>query len=449
MQKKEMKKPFKILSIIMTVQIFAIIFAGFFIGFTPLSFGQTTTSTIATSTSATSELTTATFSITGGFASNIVKEEKSQSSFGTDTYKATITWSTDKDADSHVVASYILFGNYLMPLYVNASNNALTKNHSLNLEGLSAGKTYYYYVYSKDANKNTVTTDTGDWISSHSFTTPGATDSITTGTAETAGTSGSGGTTGATSLSLQTTAPAWASLQIGTTDPVVSSTTYGTFSILNVFKYAMGFIGIVALGAVIYGGILRITAAANPSNISEGNSYILGAIMGIVLLAGAAIIFNTINPQIANIGITEESLSGIEDIEPTLYSWQSTSTVSTSSAIAYNSSPVSSAEMIRASLNIAGIDYTNPAVQNALKENNITWNQLNTITAYLTKGNTHASEVFILTAGAGTESGSIILNFKKNTGLDDYFKSKKFSEYVSGATIKEEATYWVIQIPKQ
>lgn len=418
-------KLFKVFPIFLIAGYLMMVFTGVFAGFVSTSFGQMSTSTMPTST---------VFTITGGFASNIIKEEKGTGTFGAETYKATITWATDRDSDSHVVASYNLIGDYLLPPFVNADNNTLTKNHSIDLTGLSSGKTYYYYVYSKDAAGNTATTDQGGWIRSHSFVTPGTTEGGG-GTGGIGGVGGTGGTqtggngyidgTGGTGGTIppppQQTPPAGAN--IGGTAPIVAGE-YGV-SVLTIFKYAMGFIGLVALGAVIYGGILRITAAANPSNIKEGNDYILGAIAGIALLAGAAIIFNTINPQIGDIESTEEYLSSITTSTPSTYTFDSSLLLGSSTLIESASMMVQNQGMkdsdVKAQMKQDGIAFSSAA-----NFSGMTLLQYDRLRAIATNVYSTSDNKNINILATASTTNSFTVNLKKsadpNNLLNIYFK---------------------------
>lgn len=59
--------------------------------------------------------------------------------------------------------------------------------------------------------------------------------------------------------------------------------------------------GILAFGAVVYGGIKYATSAGNPSAQSDGRSWIWSALIGLLLLAGAWLILNTINPNLVKL----------------------------------------------------------------------------------------------------------------------------------------------------
>ena len=59
--------------------------------------------------------------------------------------------------------------------------------------------------------------------------------------------------------------------------------------------------GVLAFGAVVYGGILYAASAGNSSKQSEGKEWIFSALTGLLLLAGAWLVLNTINPDLTNV----------------------------------------------------------------------------------------------------------------------------------------------------
>jgi hypothetical protein len=67
------------------------------------------------------------------------------------------------------------------------------------------------------------------------------------------------------------------------------------------YTFALIIGGILAFGAVVYGGILYAISAGNSSKQSEGRSWIWSALIGLLLLAGAYIILKTINPNLINL----------------------------------------------------------------------------------------------------------------------------------------------------
>lgn len=80
----------------------------------------------------------------------------------------------------------------------------------------------------------------------------------------------------------------------------------------NAFTFVLGISGLLAFGAIVYGAVLYTLAAGNPSRQSEGKEWIKQAIYGLLLLAGAYIILNTINPALVRPSL--ESLKRV-DIE--------------------------------------------------------------------------------------------------------------------------------------
>lgn len=68
--------------------------------------------------------------------------------------------------------------------------------------------------------------------------------------------------------------------------------------------------GVLAFGAVVYGGVLYAASAGNPSKQTEGKEWIWAALTGLLLLAGAWLVLNTINPGLTNVSFpTLSSLS--------------------------------------------------------------------------------------------------------------------------------------------
>jgi ABC-type nickel/cobalt efflux system permease component RcnA len=70
----------------------------------------------------------------------------------------------------------------------------------------------------------------------------------------------------------------------------------GGFS--GIFIWAVGIGAILAVGVIIYGGVLYIISAGNPATQKEAKEWIKAAIYGLLLLLGAWLILNTINPTI-------------------------------------------------------------------------------------------------------------------------------------------------------
>lgn len=71
--------------------------------------------------------------------------------------------------------------------------------------------------------------------------------------------------------------------------------------IANFYQFALLIGGVLALAVVVYGGILYMTSIGNPSGMDEAKKWLEAALFGILLLAGAYLILNIINPQLVNL----------------------------------------------------------------------------------------------------------------------------------------------------
>ena len=67
------------------------------------------------------------------------------------------------------------------------------------------------------------------------------------------------------------------------------------------YQFSLAIGGVLAFGAIVYGGIKYTFAAGNPAGQSEGKEWIRGALWGLLLLASAYLILNTINPKIVDL----------------------------------------------------------------------------------------------------------------------------------------------------
>src|ERR1700722_20481381 len=71
--------------------------------------------------------------------------------------------------------------------------------------------------------------------------------------------------------------------------------------VVNFYDFALIISGILALGAIVYGGFMYATSAGNASRQSEGRSWIWSALLGILLLACAYLILKTVNPNLVSL----------------------------------------------------------------------------------------------------------------------------------------------------
>jgi len=76
----------------------------------------------------------------------------------------------------------------------------------------------------------------------------------------------------------------------------------GTF-VQGFYNFALMIGGILAFGAIVYGGVLYAASMGNPGRQSEGKEWIKSALLGLLLLAGAYLILYTINPNLVNLSL--------------------------------------------------------------------------------------------------------------------------------------------------
>ncbi|MBD3270434.1 hypothetical protein GF376_02820 [Candidatus Peregrinibacteria bacterium] len=78
----------------------------------------------------------------------------------------------------------------------------------------------------------------------------------------------------------------------------ISSATQGQGSarllLLDIVNYFLGFLGLVAVLMVIYGGILVLTSAGDPEKAGKGKKILLFAVIGIVIILLSFAFVNTV-----------------------------------------------------------------------------------------------------------------------------------------------------------
>jgi len=84
----------------------------------------------------------------------------------------------------------------------------------------------------------------------------------------------------------------------------------------QIYLWSLGLSAVLAVSVCVWGGYLVMTARGNAAQASNGKSYVYSAIMGMVILFGAYIILNTINPDLTD--LTTPSLNTIETPVPTV-----------------------------------------------------------------------------------------------------------------------------------
>ena len=73
--------------------------------------------------------------------------------------------------------------------------------------------------------------------------------------------------------------------------------------VANFYQYALSIAGVLAFGIIVYGGVKYMISAGNPSGQGDAKEWIKAAIMGLLLLAGAYMILNVINPNLVSLNM--------------------------------------------------------------------------------------------------------------------------------------------------
>jgi len=73
----------------------------------------------------------------------------------------------------------------------------------------------------------------------------------------------------------------------------------------NLYTYIISIAGVIALAALIIGGILYLTSAGDPEKLSKAKKQILAAFFGIIILLSSSLILRTINPELVSFEMPE------------------------------------------------------------------------------------------------------------------------------------------------
>lgn len=66
----------------------------------------------------------------------------------------------------------------------------------------------------------------------------------------------------------------------------------------GLYNFLLGFVGIAAMGSIVYGGVLYIISAGNPSRVGEAKTAIWNGIIGLLVAGFGYLILLTINPDL-------------------------------------------------------------------------------------------------------------------------------------------------------
>ena len=90
----------------------------------------------------------------------------------------------------------------------------------------------------------------------------------------------------------------FSSVPISTSIPGTNAASGPGGVVANFYQFALMISGVLAFGAVVYGGIKYVASAGNPSAQHEGREWIQSALLGLLLLAGAYLVLNVVNPDL-------------------------------------------------------------------------------------------------------------------------------------------------------
>lgn len=73
--------------------------------------------------------------------------------------------------------------------------------------------------------------------------------------------------------------------------------------ISRVYIWSLGASGLLAVTMAVFGGYLVMSARGNGQQAARGKSFIISSLIGMLLLAGAYLLLNTINPDLTDFNL--------------------------------------------------------------------------------------------------------------------------------------------------
>lgn len=73
--------------------------------------------------------------------------------------------------------------------------------------------------------------------------------------------------------------------------------------VVNIYNFALMVGGILAFGMIVYGAVKYTMAGGNPAGQSDARDIITQSLLGLLLLVGAFIVLNVINPELTGLGL--------------------------------------------------------------------------------------------------------------------------------------------------
>jgi len=86
-----------------------------------------------------------------------------------------------------------------------------------------------------------------------------------------------------------------------------------------IFNFSVALAGLVAFGALIYGGFRYLTSVGAPTAQTEAKDQIFAGIIGLVILLSSYLILTTINPQLVMLNLEPAIWPELEYTEPGVY----------------------------------------------------------------------------------------------------------------------------------
>lgn len=86
----------------------------------------------------------------------------------------------------------------------------------------------------------------------------------------------------------------------------------------NIYKFAVGIAGLLALGMIVAGGVYYTVSAGSSDKQKDAKDMITSALFGVGLLLGSYLILKTINPQIVTLDLNFTNIEGgsLQKINP-------------------------------------------------------------------------------------------------------------------------------------
>src|SRR3989344_9578954 len=69
-------------------------------------------------------------------------------------------------------------------------------------------------------------------------------------------------------------------------------------TIMNIIRYALGFLGVIAIGFILYGGFVWMTAGGNAEKIEQAKKILINATIGLAIILSAFMIVSFIINQL-------------------------------------------------------------------------------------------------------------------------------------------------------